>query len=263
MSHPLIHSVLRLSRVSTSALAFAMVFLPYYIRTRDLWSSLVLATPIFTIAMCMFILNDINDIERDRINHPRRPLPAGSISIETAAIIYLLLFGLSLALVRVLIESGVHFIYLVGFLLAINYNTIVNNVPKLKNPYVAFTATIPVFIVNSALGTPAISKSIAATVFLFVFGREMLMDVHDAPGDGQTLAKSLNSERAAVMAFVMQATAMILLGLHLTSAMRVISLGLISLLFVFILLRWKAAQARPFLINLMKLQLVAALAFLL
>jgi len=240
-----------------------MVFLPYYVRTRDLWSSIMLATPIFTIAMCMFILNDINDVDRDRINHPRRPLPTGTISVKTAGIAYLLLFGTSLILVRILIERGVHFIYLAGFLLAINYNTVVNNLPKLKNPYVALTATVPVFIVNSALATPAIPTSVALAIFLFVFGREMLMDVHDAPGDGQTLAKSLTTGRAAVIAFSLQAMAMVVLGLHLTSPLRIISLGLILLLFAYILARWRRPQARLFLIHLMKVQLMVALSFLL
>ncbi|HZF93896.1 MAG TPA: UbiA family prenyltransferase [Allosphingosinicella sp.] len=239
-----------------------MVFLPYYVRTRDIWSSIVVATPIFTIAMCMFILNDINDIERDRINHPRRPLPTGSITVGKAAVVYLLLFGTSLILVRILIERGVHFIYLAGFLLAINYNTIVNNLPKLKNPYVALTATVPVFIVNSALAAPAIHTSVAIAIFLFVFGREMLMDVHDAPGDGQTLAKSLTTGRAAVIAFILQAMAMGVLGMHLTSSLRTISLGLILLLFIYSAAHWRRPQARLFLIHLMKLQLMAALIFL-
>lgn len=263
MGRPLVSGLLRLSRAATSALAFAMVFLPYYVRTRDLWSSIMLATPIFTIAMCMFILNDINDVDRDRINHPRRPLPTGTISVKTAGIAYLLLFGTSLILVRILIERGVHFIYLAGFLLAINYNTVVNNLPKLKNPYVALTATVPVFIVNSALATPAIPTSVALAIFLFVFGREMLMDVHDAPGDGQTLAKSLTTGRAAVIAFSLQAMAMVVLGLHLTSPLRIISLGLILLLFAYILARWRRPQARLFLIHLMKVQLMVALSFLL
>jgi geranylgeranylglycerol-phosphate geranylgeranyltransferase len=263
MGHLLVPGLLRLSRTATSALAFAMVFLPYYARTRDLWASITLATPIFTIAMCMFILNDINDVERDRINHPRRPLATGSISVRTAGIVYLLLFGTSLILVRILIERGVHFIYLAGFLLAINYNTVVNNLPKLKNPYVALTATVPVFIVNSALGTQAIPSSAAISIFLFIFGREMLMDVHDAPGDGETLAKSLTTGRAAVIAFILQAMALVVLGLHLTSSLRVVSLGLILLMFTYILARWKRPQKRLLLIHLMKVQLVAALSFLL
>jgi len=262
MSHSLITNVLKLSRASTCALAFALVFLPYYFHTRELWPSVALAIPIFSIAMCMFILNDINDIERDRINHPGRPIPAGAITVETAAIVYLMLFGVSLALVRVLIETSAHYVYLLGFLLAINYNTIVNNVPKLKTPYVAFTATIPVFIVNTAAGGAVIPISLAAAIFLFVLGREILMDLQDSPGDGLTLAKSFSIRAACIVAFALQAVAMLALGLHLSNPVRLISLALILLMFVFVLVRWKVAASRPFLINLMKLQLVAALVFL-
>ena len=262
MSHSLIAAILKLSRASTCALAFALVFLPYYFHTLELWPSVALAIPIFPIAMCMFILNDINDIERDRINHPRRPIPAGSITVETAAIVYLLLFGLSLALIRVLIETSAHYFYLLGFLLAINYNTIVNNLPKLKTPYVALTATIPVFIVNTAARTAVIPISIAAAIFLFVLGREILMDLQDAPGDGLTLAKSLSAKAASILAFALQAVAMLALGLHLSNPVRLIALSLILVMFVFVLVRWRIAASRQFLINFMKLQLVAALVFL-
>ncbi len=262
MSHSLVATVLKLSRASTSALAFALVFLPYYFHTGEFWPSLALAIPIFSIAMCMFILNDINDIERDRINHPRRPIPAGWITIDTAAIVYLLLFVVSLALIRVLIESNAHYIYLLGFLLAINYSTIVNNLPRLKTPYVAFTTTIPIFIVNTAAGVVVIPITIAAAIFLFVLGREILMDLQDAPGDGLTLAKSFSARTIGIVAFALQAAAMGVLGLHLSNPARMISLALILAVFAFVVARWEMAASRPFLISVMKLQLVAALVFL-
>jgi geranylgeranylglycerol-phosphate geranylgeranyltransferase len=262
MGHALINSLLKLSRASTSALAFALIFLPSYFHTRELWPSVALAIPIFPIAMCMFILNDINDIERDRINHPNRPLPAGSITIETAALVYLVLFGVSLALVRALIETGAHYLYLLGFLLAINYNTIVNHLPKLKTPYVAFTATIPVFIVNTAAAATVVPISIAGAIFLFVLGREILMDLQDSPGDGSTLAKSFSNRTVSIVALALQAAAMLALGLHLTNPLRLISFVMILLIFAFVLVRWKVVGSRQFLINLMKLELVAALVFL-
>ncbi len=243
-------------------MAFALVFLPYYFHTRELWPSLALALPIFSIAMCMFILNDINDVERDLVNHPRRPIPAGSITVGTAAIVYSVLFGLSLVLVRILTQPNVHYIYLLGFLLAINYNTIVNNLPKLKNLYVAFTTLVPIFIVNTATGTQVIPMLITAALFLFVLGREILMDVQDSPGDGLTLAKSIPTAIASTVAFALQAAAILALGLHLSNPIRLFALIMILLLFVFILVHWKATPRRQLLINLMKLQLLAALAFL-
>lgn len=262
MGHSLIASVLKLSRASTCALAFAIVFLPYYFHTHELWPSVALALPIFSIAMCMFILNDINDVERDLVNHPRRPIPAGSITVGTAAIVYMALFVLSLVLVRVLIQPNVHYIYLLGFLLAINYNTIVDNLPKLKNLYVAFTVLVPVFIVNTAAEAPVISISIAAALFLFVLGREILMDLQDSPGDGSTFAKSIPTTIVSTFAFALQAAAILALGLHVSNPTRLISLTLVLFLFVFVVARWKVVASRQFLINLMKLQLLAALTFL-
>lgn len=262
MSHSLIVSVLKLSRATTCALAFALVFLPYYFHTRELWPSVALALPIFSIAMCMFILNDINDVERDLINHPRRPIPTGSITIGMAAIVYLGLFGISLVLVRVLIQPEVHYIYLLGFLLATNYNTIVDNLPKLKNAYVAVTVLVPVFIVNTAAQSSLVSMSITVSLFLFVLGREILMDLQDSAGDGATLAKSIPTKIASTVGFALQASAIFALGSNLSNLIRLIALVFILFLFVFVLLRWKTAANRQFLINLMQLQLLAALAFL-
>jgi len=212
--------------------------------------------------MCMFILNDINDIERDRINHPKRPLPVGSITVETAAVVYLTLFSVSHALVWVLIETSVHYIYLLGFLLAINYNTVVDYLPRMKNVYVALTSLVPVIIVNTAASARLIPISIAVALFLFVFGREILMDLQDSSGDGLTLAKALPARTATTVAFVLQGVAILMLGFHLSNPIRIVSLALIFLLYLVILLRWGENASRQLLINLMKLELLASLAFL-
>jgi hypothetical protein len=88
------------------------------------------------------------------------------------------------------------------------------------------------------------------------------MDLQDSPGDGLTLAKSFSTKTISIVAFALQAAAMLALGLHITNPVRLISLALILLIFVFALMQWKLAANRQFLITLMKLQLVAALVFL-
>src|SRR4051812_22509263 len=92
---------MRLSRMATCTFAFLVVFASYYAFSANFLESVQLAAPLLPIAMATFILNDINDFERDQINHPDRPLPSRSIAIQTAAAIYIFLFGLSIVLVCV------------------------------------------------------------------------------------------------------------------------------------------------------------------
>ncbi|HEY0088572.1 MAG TPA: geranylgeranylglycerol-phosphate geranylgeranyltransferase [Candidatus Lokiarchaeia archaeon] len=44
------------------------------------------------------IINDIYDIEIDRINRPKRPIPSGSVSLKQAKILFLLTYGIGVAI---------------------------------------------------------------------------------------------------------------------------------------------------------------------
>src|SRR5215213_715526 len=90
-------SLLRLTRADGSLLAFLLFFVPCYVHLRDPAHSIALALPIFLIISSTFILNNINDVERDRVNHPTRPLPSGLISLGFATLLYGILFLAALA----------------------------------------------------------------------------------------------------------------------------------------------------------------------
>jgi geranylgeranylglycerol-phosphate geranylgeranyltransferase len=250
-----------LGRTGSSALAFLTILLPTYVHSQELWLSLGLAAPIFPMSMCTFILNDINDIERDRVNHPDRPLPSESVSMHSAAVIYVVLFVLSLAAVRMLVPTPAHYVYLGGLLLALNYSTVVNNLPLLKNPYAAATATTPILIVNSGITPSPISWPIWAAVLLFIWGREALMDIQDMAGDGLTWPKVVGRDRTAYLACTLQGAAFLILSISATTLPRLISLAAILTLAAIIALWWRKGS-RQSAIALMKAQLVLALVFL-
>ena len=251
----------RLGRTSSSALAFLTILVPAYVHTEEIWFSIGLAAPIFPMSMCTFILNDINDVERDCVNHPDRPLPARDISIFTAAVVYILLFVVSLTSVRALVPESTHYVYLVGFLLAVNYSTIVNNLPLLKNPYAAAATTTPILVVNSAIAPPPISLMIWLAVFLFIWGRELLMDVEDMAGDGLTWPKLTGRSRAGYLAGGLQGAAIVSLGIAADTLPRQISFMAILILAALAAHWWRKDCGRRS-IKLMKAQLVLALVFL-
>src|ERR1017187_7491524 len=75
-----VRAIIQLTRVDSSVMGFLCLFIPVYARTGDVGLSLGRAIPLLFICMCTFIANDLDDFERDRINHPERPLPGHRLS---------------------------------------------------------------------------------------------------------------------------------------------------------------------------------------
>src|SRR3954466_2069741 len=120
-----IRLVSQLTRLDSCAIVFLCVAIPLFVATGDLYDSPLRALPLLTISMCGFVINDIHDIEKDRLNHPERPLARNDLSPFTASVIYFLLLGISLVLVKALVDLAHVYLYLLLLISLINYNYIV------------------------------------------------------------------------------------------------------------------------------------------
>jgi hypothetical protein len=89
------------------------------------------------------------------------------------------------------------------------------------------------------------------------------MDLEDAAGDGSTLAKSYDPGAVSRIAFLFQSLAILILLAHVSTIARAVAVASIVGLFALILIWWKRTEKRHLLIHLMKLELMAALVFLL
>ena len=98
-------AIFRLTRVDSSVLGFLSLFVPIYARTNNLGLSFGRAIPLLFIWMCTFIGNDLDDLERDQINHPDRPLPKRLINLSVAALLYFLCLGMALFLTRYFVDQ--------------------------------------------------------------------------------------------------------------------------------------------------------------
>src|ERR1700742_3690788 len=125
------------SRLDTSAIVSASVAVPLYFKTNDLALALGKSLPLLAITMCGFILNDIHDVERDRENHPRRPLPREDLTEIQAAVIYFVLLACALIVLRAFVAPEIAVLYLLLLVALMNYNYVVKYFPILKNVYVA------------------------------------------------------------------------------------------------------------------------------
>src|SRR6266481_2021310 len=106
-------------------MGFLCLFIPIYVRTKDLAVSLGRAIPLLFICMCTFIANDLDDLERDQTNHPDRPLPARHLNPTVAAGLYFICLALSLFFTRHFADQRTAFWYYVLLTLSISYGYVV------------------------------------------------------------------------------------------------------------------------------------------
>lgn len=183
------------------------------------------------------VLNDLEDIEGDRVNHPERPLVTGAISVPTARIIAIGLFvaGIEAALPVILAEP------LVGIILAIALAAMLSYEFRLKaaglggNLLVAALTGL-VFLYGGAVGGNALVLApFAAMAFLATLSREVIKDMEDVEGDvsRETLPKthglpfSAGVARAAAVAAIALSFVPLLWFVRLDSVAGIIYLALV------------------------------------
>ena len=128
------------------------------------------------------IINDIYDLNGDKINHPFRPLPSGVISLKAALIFYFILLAVSLLLS--LFISNLNFaVNLLAVFLLYLYSY------KLKR--IAFGGNLVVSLLTGltfiygGIAVNNISNSIMPALFAFLINliREIVKDMEDSEGD--------------------------------------------------------------------------------
>lgn len=253
----------KLVRLDSSLLAALALFVPLLARTKDVAIGAKRALPILLIGMCTFIANDLDDIEKDRTNHPGRPLPAGHVSPATACAFYFGCLTLALLAIKWLVEPGVAFWYYGLLTLSISYSYVVDFSPGLKTPYVALALSVPVFIAARFFPDDYGLFRVAAAVFLFTLGRELCMDLADRAGDAPSFMHRIPAKHITGIALSCQ---LIGLACLLPQAHSALDLGVIATMASLVTLTayyWFRLQRHASAIGLMKLQLLIGLYFLL
>ena len=128
------------------------------------------------------IINDIKDIEIDKVNHPERPLITGKITVSQAKAEYVSLTFIAL-LLSFFINLPAFVIALSATVLLLLYSYYFKMVPILGNLIVSIL-TAMVFI----YGGVAVSNPLAAIIpaifaFLINLIREVVKDMQDVDGD--------------------------------------------------------------------------------
>lgn len=157
----------------------------------------------FFISASVMIANDIVDLEIDRINNPKRPLPSNRITITQAKILVFLFIVLGLWL-SITLNFYNFLIAVIFWFLGIIYNKYLKKTGILGNLIVSASVAIP-FIYGSVgiLGYPTILSMIFATLaFLSNTGREIIKGIIDLRGDKTFMIKTLAVTKGASYAGV-------------------------------------------------------------
>lgn len=256
-------AVLRLTRPGSTVLAFLSVFLPVAVRTGNVAESFAVALPMLFISMCTYIVNDIDDVETDRVNHPDRPLPSGHLLLPFVTAIYFVNLALALFTTRTFVSGKASFLYYALLLLAVNYTYVANYLTNLKSSYVAGACSLPILITIDLIPHAGALYVVAPAVFFFVLGRELLLDYLDQPGDPHSFINKMSWGTLTTTAFASQGTGLILLSLLARKRLDVLTLCLLATLFSLSLFVWlKGGQPRRATL-IMKFQMYGGLYFLL
>lgn len=211
-------ALLQLARAPRAVLIASLVMFALYLRTRS--SGLVLVHGLAILLVCMigFLINNLHDVEKDRQNHPERPLPRGAIAIEAGAVAFFVLLAAVLVLIRLEMPYGTAYLYVLGLLGMINYNYVVAYLWPLKNVYAAAVTTLPLFVIWRISPPAAPLAALALSLFLHTLAIEMLSDIRDQSGDAQTPVKWLGEARATLVALACKLAAGVLLLACATAA---------------------------------------------
>ena len=137
-------------------------------------------------------INDVYDIEIDKINQPKRPLPQGLVSIKLAISLSLIL--LFLGLVSSLFISFYNLAIAGLFsLLSWSYNVWGKKNGFIGNSMVALSMAIPFIFGGIITGNLSIlTWSISLLAFLSGMGREIIKTISDIEGDRSKGIKSVS-----------------------------------------------------------------------
>ena len=175
--------------------------------------------------MCSWnALNDILDIEIDKLNQPNRPLPSGDISLNNAKILTAILMCFSLfclvyaGYISSSIEDGLEnwapsiLIWLLAIFLLTNYESSSNYSLKLKDRGLpgnfAISLSVGMVILFGAAGVFEPTEPRVLSLFFiglsYNLAREIVKDIEDMEGDEgrNTLAMRIGVEKARVLAWM-------------------------------------------------------------
>jgi len=128
------------------------------------------------------IINDIHDVDIDKINRPERPIPSGKISRKKAYGLYIF-FIISSILISIFLNEFALIIILLSILLLYAYSIYLKSIPLIGNFTIAFLTGLVFIFGGVIVENPAAAIVPALFAFLINLIREIVKDMEDVEGD--------------------------------------------------------------------------------
>ncbi|MFZ2324380.1 MAG: geranylgeranylglycerol-phosphate geranylgeranyltransferase [Ignavibacteriaceae bacterium] len=135
------------------------------------------------------IINDIYDVEIDKISHPNRVLVLGLLSKQEAMIEYIFLTLVS-ASIAASLSGTLLIIVIITSVLLFTYALYFKKVPLTGNIIVAFITGLAFIYGGFAAGNPKAAVIPAVFAFLINLIREIVKDIQDTEGDSAQNVKT-------------------------------------------------------------------------
>jgi len=129
-------------------------------------------------------LNDYNDRETDKENHPERPIPSGKVSADSAYTYAQFLLGLGLLILLLALENKMPFVVaLIGVLLLIAYENGLKAAGITGNVAVGLMSGAVFLFAGMAVNDPGPTLWMFGLAVLATITREIVKDIQDLEGD--------------------------------------------------------------------------------
>ena len=169
---------------------------------------IILTTSILLITMGGYLINDIYDIESDKINKPGKVYISTIISIKSGLFLYFLtsITGLILGFYLSINKNLNHLsgFFIVTVILLFIYTKILKKLPLIGNIIVALLVSLPIFLVyefdHSMISIKDIFNNLFLSIIIFFYLlfaflttliREIIKDLQDIKGDNKFKLKTL------------------------------------------------------------------------
>jgi geranylgeranylglycerol-phosphate geranylgeranyltransferase len=182
--------------------AFAVLIGSFLYLKLDL---LLVWTPVAYAMLAAFLItgagngiNDYFDVQADKVNRPKRPIPSGRVSRKGALAFSIILFvlGISLAALTMVLAFA---IAVFNSLLLVVYSWSLQHKTFFGNFTVAYLTGSTFLFGAAAVGNIQLALIFALLAGLATFSREIVKDLEDLEGDRKTFAKEQSFVKKRVL----------------------------------------------------------------